>query len=282
MVSIIILSYNTKDLLKECLQALFTHLNGVAFEAIVFDNASKDASAAMVKKEFPKVRIIESRENLGFAKGINAAAKHVRGEFLLFLNSDAMILDNKLEEMVDQLKDHTDIGVIGGNLLNKDETTSASFGRFYNLPEVINLLFFSKKSTITPSNGFTQVDWVSGGFMLVRRETFEKIGGFDEHFFMYIEDMEFCYRLRKAGMRTLYYAPARAKHIGQGSSNRTFAIVNIYKGILYFYRKQRPLHEYFVVQLLLGVKAVSAYLFGLLSGNMYLRSTYAQALRVLI
>lgn len=282
MVSIIILSYNTKTLLRECLVSIFSKLTSLPFEVIVLDNASKDESVVMVKRDFSQVNVIESATNLGFARGVNLAAKKAKGEFLLFLNSDLTLLDTNLSEMIGILKTKSEAGIVGGNLLNKDNTTSEPYGKFYLLPEVFRLLFFAKKAKEKLSGAVNKVDWVSGGYMLISRKLFEETGGFDENFFMYIEDMEFCYRLKMAGKASYYYDFARARHVGQGSSNRTFAIVNILKGIKYFYKKHRPAHEYFVVQLLLFMKVSGSYIIGLVTGNNYLRKTYSQALKEVI
>lgn len=282
MVSIIILSFNTQSLLRECLESIFSVLTSLPFEVIVFDNASKDESVSMVKKEFSKVHVIESEENLGFAKGVNEATKKAKGDYFLFLNSDAELLDGNISRMIKEMENDEKIGAIGGNLLQKDTTTSEPYGRFYNLPEVMRFLFFAEKATVTVSNEVTKVDWVSGGFMLVRRSIFEKLHGFDEGYFMYIEDMDLCYRMKKAGFRVMYFPQAKARHVGQGSSNRTFAIVQIYKGLLHFYKKQKPRWQYFVVKLLLVVKALGALVVGILKGNAYLKTTYAQAIDVIL
>lgn len=282
MVSIIILSYNTKDLLKECLESLFTKLSSVPFEVIVLDNASKDESVSMTRRDFPRVHVIESQVNLGFARGVNLAAKKAKGDYLLFLNSDATLLDANLKKMVSQLEENESLAVIGGNLLNRDETTSEPYGNFYNLPEVFNLLFMAKKAKDQLTGEWSMVDWVSGGYMLVKRKIFAAVKGFDEGFFMYIEDMDLCFRLKKEGFQVVYYAGAKAKHVGQGSSNRTFAVVNIYKGLLYFYKTRMPGWQYFIVRLLLVVKAGSAYSVGVVKNNTYLKTTYSQALSIVL
>lgn len=280
MVSIIILSYNTKSLLRQCLKAIFSLVHSHPFEVIVFDNSSKDDSVSMVIKEFPKVNLIQSKENIGFAKGVNTATKKAKGSHLLFLNSDAALENDQLQDMVEKMEKDQTIGVVGGNLLQNDLATSEAFGSFYNLPEVFRLLFLGKKSRPNITNEFSKVDWVSGGYMLVSKSAFESVGGFDEGFFMYIEDMEFCFRLKQKGYGIYYYQTAKARHVGQGSSNRTFAVINIYKGLLYFYKKHKSHWEYFVVQLLLVTKAFAGLLVGFLTGNKYLYQTYLQALKV--
>ena len=117
--------------------------------------------------------------------------------------------------------------------------------------------------------------------MFVKKSVFDKVGGFDEKFFMYIEDMELCYRIRKEGLKILVTPQVKVTHLGQGSSNKTFAIVNIFKGLQYFYKKHRSTLEYRVVRLLLHIKAVSGIVIGRVTGNTYLYSTYSQALKVL-
>lgn len=279
MVSIIILSYNTKDLLKSCLQSIYMSLKKLDFEIIVFDNASSDGSFTMVSQDFKKVRVIKSSKNLGFAKGINLAEKHAKGEYLLFLNSDTKVTDGSIGDMVGLLEKDNRIAVVGGKLQNEDKTTSESYGNFYHLLDVFRLLFFQTRLKREEFRHGKAVDWVSGGFMLTRRSTFEELAGFDEHFFMYMEDMEFCFRVKKRNLSVWYLPSAGVMHIGQGSSNRSFAIVQIYKGLLYFYKKHKSSFEYFMVKLMLVMKGYLSILIGTLTNNSYLRSTYAQALK---
>lgn len=279
MVSIIILSYNTKELLKSCLQSIYTFLKGLDFEIIVFDNASTDGSTNMLHREFKKVKLVESDKNLGFAKGINTAEKHARGEDLLFLNSDTKVTDGSIGDMVALLEKDNSIAVVGGKLQNEDKTTSESYGNFYHLLDVFRLLFFQTRLKREELRHGKAVDWVSGGFMLIRRSVFEEIGGFDEHFFMYMEDMELCFRLKKRNLSVWYLPSVSVVHVGQGSSNRSFAIVQIYKGLLYFYKKHKSYWEYFLVKLMLVMKGHISIFVGTLTNNTYLRSTYSQALK---
>lgn len=277
MVSIIIVSYNTKKLLQLCLRAIYGKLGHIPVEIIVVDNASTDESVDMIKKEFSKAKLLQNKTNLGFAKAVNIGAKIAKGEYLLFLNSDAHIKDDKIREMIKLLEKNPTVGIIGGELQNLDETTSQSYGSFYTIPQVLLLLFGSrfKKTKLIPISGF--VDWVSGGFMLIRRSIFENLAGFDEHFFMYVEDMELCYRAKKRGFATYFFPDAKATHAGQGSSSRSFAIPQIYKGILYFYKKHKSPWQYIVVKVLLLSKAVIAIMIGLFTFNNILIKTYKKA-----
>lgn len=278
-VSFIILSYNTRDLLKRCLESVEAHGKGLNYEIIVVDNASSDGSEKMIREHFANIRLLENETNVGFAKGVNQAAKVAKGEYLLFLNSDTELQDSSIKDMVAYAKEHTHVAVVGGNLKNADNSTSKSFGKFYTLKGVYEMLFYDKR--IMPAySSPTEVDWVSGGYMLIKRDVFERVKGFDEHFFMYLEDMELCYRIKNDGKRIVYFPKSTIQHIGQGSSNRSFAIVQIYKGLNYFYQKHKSYPEYLVLKLLLTVKALGALTFGVLSGNRELMRTYRKALAI--
>lgn len=281
MVSIIILSYNTKTLLYSCLSSLYEHLHGFDFEVIVVDNASTDDSIKMVKKEFLKVKLVESKENLGFAKGNNLGAERAQGNYLIFLNSDAKVLDNSIKDMVMGMATDEAIGVIGGSLESQEGVREPSFGKSLSLLGIVLMLFGRKGFRINPEyHTITQVDWVSGGFMMTRKDLFRKLRGFDEHFFMYIEDMEYCYRVKKLGYVVYFYPNAKVAHLGQGSSNRSFAITHIYKGLPYFFLKHKGYFQYLLVISLLRLKAITAILIGTLTKNTYLVTTYKKAIKL--
>lgn len=278
MVSIIILSYNTKDLLRSCLQSVFAYTRGVDFEVIVVDNASHDESVEMIKKEFKNVRVVENEKNVGFSKGNNIGARRAKGKYLLFLNSDIFFSENDIKHIVSYIEKDKKNGVVGAYFRNPDGSHQKSYGSFYTLPRLLLDLFLGERVGF-PRNVERplETDWVSGGCFLVRKELFDMLGGFDENFFMYVEDMEFCFRIKKKGYRILV-VPASFIHAGQGSSDRTFAIVHIYKGILYFFKKHRSSLEYDIVKLALVIKAMVSILFGLITGNSYLTATYRKAI----
>lgn len=275
MVSIIILSYNTQSLLRECLSSIFRWADSDV-KVIVVDNHSQDQSVHMIRTKFPKVKLIESKENLGFAKGVNLGASHARTDLLLFLNSDTVLNKEDFERIVEFIRAKDDAGVVGGKLKNLDGSTSSSYSSFYGIWEIFLLLFWRKErnNLRRPS----RVDWVSGGFMLVKKDFFDVLGGFDPHFFMYIEDMEFCYRVKKEGYSVYYDPEAVVEHVGQGSSNRSFAISQIYKGLLYFYKKHKP-GQVLLLRLLLYTKAFLSLGVGYLTSNSYLKTTYRAVIR---
>lgn len=282
-VSIIILSYNASELLKTCLTSVYRHSDPRETEVIVVDNASQDNNVEVVKKNFSKVTLIENTSNVGFAKGCNLGAKYAKGDYFLFLNSDAEFLQNPLPEMVKTFEEFPHAGIVGGLLYNPNGSLQRSFGKFYTLERVGVMLFGGDSAELKRyhSTTISETDWVSGGFMMIRKDVFEKVNGFNESYFMYIEDMDLCYRVKKLGFQVLINPRVSVKHLGQGSSNKTFAIVHIYKGLQIFYKQQKNVLEYFILKLMLFIKAIVAVGMGILTVNRSLVRTYWRAIRTL-
>lgn len=285
--SIIILSFNTKELTIACINSIIAQykqeLDNSQFEIVVVDNASTDATAEAVEKlKTSNVKLIKSAENLGFSKGCNLGAKNASGEYLLFLNSDTEIKDQGFVKMVDFLRKNPNVGILGGALKNEDGSAQPSTGKFYNLFNLflamagLERMGFLRESP----RQIKKVDWVMGASLMTSRKIFEKIGGFEKELFMYAEDMELCYRANKKGFSTYFFPEVMLFHKERGSSNRTFAILNIYKGILFFYKKHKPGWEYFITRTILFLKAFILSKIGKLAGRKYLEETYGQALEL--
>lgn len=282
--SIIIINFNTKNLLKKCINSIKDWLNETKLELIIVDNGSTDGSideVSNIKYQKLKIKIIENKQNLGFAKACNIGFREAKGKFILFLNSDAILKDNHVLKMINYLDINENVSIAGGLLLNSDGTLQRSYGNFYNLFNVLNMLIFGDKKEIEDKNKIKikKVDWVSGGFMMVRNSVFRKLEGFDENFFMYIEDMEFCYRAKKSGFMTYLYPHASVIHISQGSSSRSFAIEYIYKGLAYFFRKHKSRIEFKILVYILKFKAALLITGGVIFNNSYLKDTYTKAIR---
>lgn len=279
--SIIILNYNTKELTSKCVRSLINlyreQIERKEFELILVDNNSSDGSIQSFEK-IKFIKLVKNKENYGFSKGNNIGTKKTQGEYILFLNSDTRIENQGLIKMIDFLQRNPKVGVLGGKLVNPDGSQQASCGNFYsliNLPLIFSeWIGFRKKPT-----KIQNVDWVSGGSMMIRRELFEELKGFDENFFMYMEDMELCFRVKKRGFQTFFFPDIKIIHQELGSSDRSFAVNQIYKGILYFFRKHKPYWQYLIIKFLLIVKAIIAVLLGSLSNNTYLKKTYKSALK---
>ncbi len=287
ILSIVILSYNTKDLVISSIDSLLKHykdeLEEDKFEIIVVDNASEKETIDAISSKLnniKNVRLIKSKENLGFGKGCNLGTDNAHGEYVLFLNSDTLVSDKGFLKMADFLKSNPKVAILGGKLINFDGTPQASVGKFYNMINFFIMLFGGEKHGLLRSSPkkTQKVDWVSGACMMVSKKSFDLIGGFDKNIFMYLEDMELSYRARKKGYETYFFPNSQVKHKEFGSSDRTFAIINIYKGLLYFYKKNKSFLEYIVVWISLFLKALGVYILGRLTNNSYYIKTYGQAL----
>lgn len=284
-VSIIILTYNSSKYIKGLLDSIISgykkSITDGKLEIIIADNASTDATKSLVEEHKEFVHFLDNGGNLGFAKGINNACKKAKGEFLLFINPDAQITGGDLFLMVDEFKDEK-VGVVGGRINKKEGGRELSCGKTYNW---LNILLLScgleeKLGVRFAPEKEQKVDHVSGGFFAIRRSIFEKLRGFDEHYFMYVEDADLCFRVKKNGYTVLFSPKAVIQHVGQGSSNRVFAVVNIYKGLLYFQKEHMGSLSYLFVKLVLFLKAVLLVLAGKISNNQYLVETYEKALKV--
>lgn len=290
VLSIIILNYGTPTLTIDCLRSLIglyrQELLDSKIEILVVDNASTDNSVESIEYYASSIgcdgiiKLIQNKGNVGFAGGCNIGAKAAKGKCILFLNSDTEVLDKGFLSMIDFLDKNSNVAILGGKLENSDGSTQRSCGKFYNLFNLLIMLLGLERFGFLRSSPskIQKVDWVSGACMMVRQDIFEKLTGFDEKLFMYIEDMEVCFRANKLGFVTYFYPNVKLKHKSLGSSNKTFAIINIYKGILHFYSKHKTYLEYLVAKSLLITKAGILILVGLLTFNSELRDRYQKAI----
>lgn len=285
--SIIVLSYNTSELTVKCLSSLLgvypQQFKSGDFEIVVVDNASSDDSISRIKhlaKKNKNLKIVENIENLGFGEGNNVGVRSSKGEFCLFLNSDTRIEEGGLTKMVEFMKSNNNIGITGGKLYNSNGSLQPSVGTFFTVWTLFLTLFGGERlGLLRESPAQTKkVDWVSGAFMLVRKEIFKKIGMFDKNIFMYVEDMELCFRMKNSGFEVYFFPNTSAIHEKIGSSSKEFAISSIYKGTLYFFKKHKNKTEYELARVLLSLKARLAIMIGLLTSNAELVSTYKKAL----
>lgn len=285
--SIIILNYNTKDLTIKCISSVIKlyhkEIKNKELEIIVVDNASSDGSVQSLGK-LKHINLIKNNDNYGFSKGNNIGARKAKGNYILFLNSDTQVQDSGFLKMVDFMENNPKVGILGGKLLNTDGSVQKSAGNFYNILNLLFMLFVVERIGMIRKapNKPEKVDWVSGASFMIRIDLFKKLSGFDEHFFMYEEDMELCYRAKKLGFDTYFYPDLNLIHKELGSSNREFAVKQIYKGLLYFYKLHKPYWQYLIAKILLFAKAFVAYMIGILSNNNYLKKTYSQALKLSI
>jgi len=249
-ISIIIVNWNTRDLLADCLDSIAS--SGIAgdlnIETIIVDNMSTDGSQAMVRQRFPHVRLIANAENVGFARANNQGITVSNGHYALLLNSDALATPGSLQALIRLAETKPRAGVVGAQLLNPDGSFQASHTPFPNLWQ--EFLILSGLGRVLhgrwyPSRGPEEdrgpqiVDYVEGACMLVRREAFENVGGLDEGYFMYAEEVDWCYTMRAKGWQVWYQPAAKVIHLGGGSSQnrRTQREGNLYRSRVRFFRR---------------------------------------------
>jgi len=232
--SIVILSYNTKRLTKECLLSLKINRGEIDFEVIVSDNGSSDGTCTMVEKEFPWVRLVENRDNLGFAAGNNKARDYCRGEYVLFLNSDTKVPKDTLKETINYIEKNEDIGalsckiVLPNGSLDKDSRRSfpTPWVAFTHLVLRLDRIFPQSKLFARywygylPANYIHEVDVIQGAFFLVRKKILDKVGWFDEDYFLDGEDIDLCWKIRKAGWKIIYFPQVSILHLKGASKGK--------------------------------------------------------------
>lgn len=229
--SIIILNWNVRDLLRACLDSLKSSA-ALAIEIVVVDAASSDGSAEMVAREFPPVKLIASADNLGYSRGNNIGMAASHGRYLLILNPDTAVAGDALDALVAYADAHPEVGIVGPRLLNADGSPQASRRRYPTLAtaffESTWLQPFAPRRVLdryyardVPDEAAAlAADWLTGACLLVRRGVYEQIGGFDEEFFMYSEELDYCRRARAAGWQIMYLPEARVYHYEGGSSEQ--------------------------------------------------------------
>lgn len=293
--SIIIISYSTSDITKRCLDTVLTSLAHDArleTEIIVLDNNSADDSVAMLRAYEKKLnasgtavtmKVIASKENLGFGVGNNEAVKVSSGKYLLFLNSDTEALDDAVPKLLRLYATNT-YDFAGAKLLNKDLSPQPSACRFYTLPVAFAALFlFADRYHLTRSSpsSDTQTDWVSGACFITTRTKYDQIKGFDSDIFLYWEEVDLFYRAHLNGLTCGFFHRPTFIHLeGASSKSRTAPILKVFEGYIHFYKKHySPLHVR-LLKYMLQLKAVTSLTIGKLIRNNYLIETYTQAYEI--
>ncbi|MDP4236106.1 MAG: glycosyltransferase family 2 protein, partial [Bacteroidota bacterium] len=235
-ISIVIVNYNVREFLRGALESVRRSLafGGLEGEVFVVDNASRDESVEMVAGEFPEVRLLALHENVGFGRANNLAMRQATGEYILILNPDTIVGEDTLRVMVDFMRSHPNAGVSGCKLLNADGSFQISCRRGFPTPwasftKLFGLSTFFPNSprfaqynlTYLPVDQTYEIDALAGAFMLLSREAFERTGGFDEDYFMYGEDIDLCYRIKKAGLAVYYVHTTSTVHFKGESTRRS-------------------------------------------------------------
>jgi N-acetylglucosaminyl-diphospho-decaprenol L-rhamnosyltransferase len=247
--SIVVVSWNVRKLLRRCLASVATSRDELPIEVIVVDSASADGSADMVEAEFPWVQVLRQNENVGFSRGSNLGLAEASGRILLLLNPDTEVVADALARMVHYLEAHSRVGALGPMLLYPDGRIQSSRRRFPTLatalfestwlqpvapPSLLRRYYVLDR----PDDAISEVDWVTGACLMVRREAYEAAGPLDEGYFMYSEEMEWQRRIQTTGWRIIYYPEAKVIHHEGKSSEQVAAERHIYfqsSKLRYFY-----------------------------------------------
>ena len=298
--SICIATLNASDYLRNCLRSICeqsSHLNWVGatpaapeqpfespdtgnprldLELIIVDNGSSDDTIAMLNREFPAVRLIQNDRNMGFARPINQALRASQGNYMLALNPDTIILPGAINEVVQYLEAHPDVGICGPKVLNRNGTLQKACRRGVSRPWAA-FSYFSGLSSLFPHSKFFggyllnyldedevhEVDGISGSCMLIRRQVVQQIGYLDERFFAYQEDADYCFQAKKAGWKIIYLPTAQIIHFGGQGGSRVQPYRSIYewhRSYYLYYRKNLARDYLFLFNwlyyFLMGVKLV--------------------------
>jgi len=273
-VSIIIINYNTPEITLNCIKSLFKNTKKVNFEIILIDNGSKKFLNTS-NLNHKNIKFIMNSKNFGFAKANNQGINVARGEYILLLNSDTLINNNVIFEMTKWMDAHPRVGVASCMLVNPDGTIQGTGGYFPNLIRVFSWMTIEdipgvdkiikpfhplhSKSVFKNEKFYEkkrEIDWLTGAFLFIRKKVIDQVGLIDEDYFMYTEDVDFCYRAKKAGWKIIYLSKWSIVHLGGQSSTSEFPIVSEFKGIKLFYKKHYPSWQYPVARFFLKIGAL--------------------------
>src|SRR6187399_2677972 len=249
--SVIIVSYNSIELLENCLFSVQKAMRAIDGEIIIVDNNSNDGSKEYLPSKFPEVKFIFNNENLGFAKACNQGFKISSGNYILFLNPDTVLTETSLKDCISFFESHTDAGAVGvrmldekGSFLNESKrglpSPSASFYKLFGLTAMFpgSRTFGKYYQGHLPENENNPVDVLSGAFMMVKREVFEKVNGFDESFFMYGEDIDLSLRITQQGYKNYYLGKISVTHLKGGSTSYNYKYIQDFYGAMKLFVKK--------------------------------------------
>lgn len=288
-ITISIVSFNTKDLLRKCLKNILSQGNNLKTNVWIVDNASEDGSALMVENEFPDLNLIKNSENVGFGKAHNQVLKKSTAEFNLILNPDTEIPKDAISKMALFMEKFSDCGIASCKIAGFDGKLQSNGGDFptglalitwlFNLELLGNLPNFHRKDQAYYQKP-RETDWVGGTFMVIKKDVFGKIGYFNEDFFMYFEDTELCYRAKKAGFKIMINPEVYVKHISGASSKdpRFNQWKGEFQGLIYFYNKYFGSTFSRFVRLLIYITTTLRILAFLVTGRFSTAKTYGKVL----
>jgi hypothetical protein len=274
-ISVIIVSFNTKEILDDCIRSLLINLKDINFEILIVDNGSSDGSKEFLKtltKKNKKIRCFFMDKNLGFGSANNYAMERSKGEYLLLLNSDIYIKNDVIQKVAKWMDANKLYGAASANLYNKDGSIQGTGGYFptllrvfswmtiQDIPFVDNLIKpFHPLKPNSPLSGESfyawerDLDWLTGAFLMIRRNAYEDTGFFDPVFFMYTEEVEYCLRLKKKGWGVRYLPYDGIIHLGGASAGTKISIISEFEGVKKLYKKHYPSWQYTILKLILKI-----------------------------
>ena len=255
--SIVIVSWNTCDLLKKCLESIINFTKDIPYEIIIVDNASQDGSCEMVQSKFPSVILIRNEENVGFSRANNQGIKKAKGEYIALLNSDTYITDNSFFNMIDFMKKDSNIGICGPKILNPDlspqPTRTDQYKPIDAFLKILGLYNYKRESARMNYNKIQDVEVIGGCCMIFRKSVFDAIGLFDESYFLYNEENDICLRARKTNWKVVFFPTSIVYHVGGASTFQKEISEKVeiacYRSNIYFYKKYFSKQAYFLLQL---------------------------------
>jgi O-antigen biosynthesis protein len=252
-ISIIIANYRSERYLKNNLVSVYGKIIPLASCEIIVVNNDEKENLTEIKNNFPDIKIIDHRKNIGFGSANNLGAKMARGRYLFFLNPDSEIISDNIRQVIDEFESNEKIGIIGSQLLEADgKIQKWSAGEEINFTSlVLNNIGLPRDKKIWKRKEKKAADWVSGTAMFARKEVFEKIGGFDGQFFMYFEDADLCRRIKKTGKSVIYFPAYKILHkSGRSYSSKKIQKKHYYDSQEHYFKKNRPKIEYWAVKIM--------------------------------
>lgn len=299
--SIVIVSFNTKEDTRRCLESVLGSVEGLNYEIVVVDNGSSDDSRSLLGKyatRYKNIYLVKNSENKGFPEANNIGVHKSRGKYVLFLNSDTIVKKDAIKGIIKWMEGNRKVGIASCGLVNRDGSLQGTGGYFPTLLRVFSWMIIQdlplvdklikpfhpmKEKAGKRGEQFYQkereVDWVTGAFMMVRREVIEGGVRWDKEYFMYTEDVDYCYQAKKRGWKVRYVPKWRVVHLGGISGTKEKTILGEYRGVRRFYRKYYPKWQYPIVRSCLKVGALGrVVIFGIIEGRKSAQ-IYAKAFR---
>lgn len=280
--SIIIVNYNSKNFIDQCIESILRFSKGVNYEIVVVDNASQDGSVELLKEKYPTVRLIANNENLYFIKANNQALKEVKSRYVLLLNPDTILIENSFKKMIQFMETYPEAGACTPKLLNPNGNLQRTCMRFPSISYgILELLLINRLFPNNPINRQIQyADWDrsfnrevevgAGACLLLRREVLNRVGLLDESYIMYNEEVDWCYRIRKTGYKIFYLAETSIIHYIGGSTIKSHKLRKIYQeSFLHVYKKY---YSYPIYLFLKGIAIIPNFIVFLTRESLHLKT----------